>query len=229
MDREVIRPEDFFRTASDWIAGRILDAQKGDGIFALSLCGGSTPGPIYKALAARSDIDWNRVLITFGDERCVGPDDEQSNYRMVKESLLDPAGIPASNVIRIEGELDPAEAARKCEARLRKFAEAEGVDIFAHDLILLGMGDDGHTASLFPDTAALEEKDRWVMENRVDTFDSHRITFTYPLIAAAKDVFFLVNGSNKHEVADAVLNGDPQYPSTAITAAEKVVWFIGDS
>ena len=91
MSMEVIRTDDFFASATEWIAGRIVEAQKDGGIFRLSLCGGSTPAPVYSALAARDDIDWNRVLLTFGDERTVGPEDEQSNYRMVKQSLIDPA------------------------------------------------------------------------------------------------------------------------------------------
>lgn len=227
MSVEVIRTDDFFASATEWIAERIVDAQKDGGIFRLSLCGGSTPAPVYSALAARDDIDWNRVLLTFGDERTVCPEDEQSNYRMVKQSLIDPAGVPGSNVIRICGELDPAEAAERCEAQLRKLAKLAGEDCFVHDLILLGMGDDGHTASLFPETAALSESDRWVVENFVPKFDTHRITFTYPLIAAAKEVLFLVNGAAKHPMAERVLGGDPELPASAIEGGQ-VFWFIGE-
>lgn len=226
MEAEVTWTKDFVAEATDWIAGRIVAAQEDGGIFRLSLCGGSTPRPVYAALAAREDIDWARVLLTFGDERAVGPEDDQSNYRMVRESLLDPAEVPAANVVRICGELDPAEAAERCEGQLRKLAQLAGEDRFVHDLVLLGMGDDGHTASLFPGTAALEEEERWVVENFVPKFDSSRITFTYPLIAAAKEAAFLVNGANKHEVAKAVLDGDTQYPSARIQAGQ-IRWFIG--
>lgn len=226
MDAEVIRTNNFFEDATEWIAGRIVEAQKDGGIFRLSLCGGSTPAPVYSGLAARKDIDWERVLITFGDERAVPPDNDQSNYRMVKASLLDPAGIPGSNVVRMCGEMDPAEAAERCEGQLRKLAQIAGEEVFVHDLILLGMGDDGHTASLFPETKALTETEKWVVANFVPKFDTYRITFTYPLIAAAKEVLFLVNGAAKHEMVENVLAGKPEYPSSAITAG-KVFWFVG--
>ncbi|MEX2581334.1 MAG: 6-phosphogluconolactonase [Verrucomicrobiales bacterium] len=222
----MIRTDDFVAETTAWIAGRIVGAQKDGGIFRLSLCGGSTPAPIYSALAARDDIDWERVLLTFGDERAVGPDDDASNYRMVRESLVDPAGVPASNVVRICGELDPAKAAERCEDQLRKLARLAGETCFVHDLILLGMGDDGHTASLFPGTKALEETERWVVENFVPKFDAYRITFTYPLLAAAKEVAFLVNGSAKHAMAQRVLDGDPELPASAVKA-DRVCWFIG--
>lgn len=226
MEAEVIQTSNFAEDAIAYIKARIVDAQKEGGIFRLSLCGGSTPAVVYRGLAASDEIDWERVLLTFGDERTVPPEDEQSNYRMVKESLLDPAGVPASNVVRICGELDPAEAAERCEGQLKKLAQLAGEETFVHDLVLLGMGDDGHTASLFPETKALEESERWVVENFVPKFDTFRITFTYPLIAAAKEVLFLVNGAAKHEMAENVLGGDPAYPASSIEAG-KVKWMIG--
>jgi len=226
MEADVIYPKEFFEEATRWIAERILAKQAGGGVFRLSLCGGSTPAPIYRALAEWPGIDWERVMVTFGDERCVGPEDPQSNYRMVKEAMLDASGIPASNVLRICGELPPAEAAERCETHLRKLAKLAGEPCFVHDLTLLGMGDDGHTASLFPGTQALSESERWVVENEVPQLDTWRITFTYPLIAASREVLFLVNGAGKHARAREVLAGDPQFPASAITAG-KVVWMIG--
>ena len=226
MEATVIRTEDFFADATAFIAERIVAAQGGGGIFRLSLCGGSTPAPVYRALAEDERIDWERVLITFGDERTVPPDHDDSNYRMVRESLIDPAGVPSGNVVRMAGEIEPHEAAERCEGQLRKLAGIAGEECFVHDLVLLGMGDDGHTASLFPETDALDESERWVVANFVPKFDTHRITFTYPLIAAAKEVLFLVNGANKHAMAEKVLAGDPAYPASAITAGE-VSWMIG--
>ena len=226
MNADVIRTESFLSDATDWIAKRIVATQEAGRIFRLSLCGGSTPKPVYRALAEREDIDWERVLITFGDERTVPPDDEQSNFRMAKESLLDPAPVPGANVVRMCGELDPPEAAERCEEQLRKLARLAGEDCFTHDLVLLGMGDDGHTASLFPDTEALRERDRWVVSNYVPKFETSRITFTYPLIAASREVLFLVNGVSKHEMAEKVLAGDPAYPASAIEAG-RVTWIIG--
>jgi len=226
MEAEVIYPENFVGEATAFIAERILAKQAGGGVFRLSLCGGSTPAPIYGGLAAWPGIDWERVMLTFGDERPVPPDHAQSNYRMVEEALLDPSGIRPANVLRICGELPPAEAAERCETHLRKLAKLAGEPCFVHDLTLLGMGDDGHTASLFPGTAALEEKERWVIENHVPQLDTWRITFTYPLIAASREVLFLVNGANKHARAREVLAGDPEFPASAITAG-KVWWMIG--
>lgn len=226
MEAEVSYTDDFVADAVAWIAGRILAKQSGGGVFRLSLCGGSTPAPVYRNLAIHPGIDWERVLLTFGDERCVGPEDPQSNYRMVSETLLDAAGVRASNVLRILGELPPTEAAERCETHLRKLARISGEACFVHDLVLLGMGDDGHTASLFPGTAALDERGRWVVANEVPQLGVSRITFTYPLIAAAREALFLVNGAAKHARAKEVLAGDPVFPASAITAGS-VRWIIG--
>jgi 6-phosphogluconolactonase len=222
----VLRPNDFFAEAAEWIAGRLVAAQQRDGWARLSLCGGTTPAPIYAQLATRSDINWQQVIITFGDERCVGPDDEQSNYRMARLSLLESAGIPENNVIRIEGELAPSDAAKRCEDRLLGLAKSAGDAWFRHDLILLGMGDDGHTASLFPDTTGLSVTDHWVVANYVPKFEAHRITFTYPLLAVARDILFLVNGAGKHAMVDQVLAGDPNLPASAVRA-DSVTWMVG--
>ncbi len=226
MNAAVSYPEDFVATATEAIASRILAKQASGGVFRLSLCGGSTPAPVYRALATWSGIDWERVMLTFGDERTVGPEDPQSNYRMVKENLLDASGIPTTNVLRILGELKPDDAATRCETHLRKLAKIAGESVFVHDLILLGMGDDGHTASLFPGTQALQETERWVVANEVPQLNTQRITFTYPLIAAAKEVLFLVNGAAKHDRAKEVLAGDPAFPASAIRAG-RVEWLIG--
>jgi len=226
----IIRLTDFVAETTNWIAEKIVAAQVDPtGIFRLSLCGGGTPRPIYAALAAREDIDWTRVLITFGDERAVAPDSDQSNYRMAKETLLDAANVPAANVMRIAGELDAEEAASRCDQQLSKLALLAGEPIFVHDLVLLGMGDDGHTASLFPDTKALAETEKTVVSNFVDKFDSWRITFTYPLIDAAKEIAFLVNGEAKHPMAETVLAGNPDLPASIITekAGDRVTWLIG--
>jgi len=227
MEPEVIRTREFVSDAANRVVSRLLAAQTDGGIFRLSLCGGSTPAAVYRALAEHPGIDWQRVLLTFGDERTVPPDDPQSNYRMVKEALLDPAGVPATSVLRLSGELPPDEAASRAEGQLRKLASLAGETVFRHDLVLLGMGDDGHTASLFPGTAALEETERWVVANCVPQLDTERITFTYPLIAGADEVLFLVNGKAKHAMAERVLSGDPAYPASSVRA-RKVTWLIGE-
>lgn len=225
---EVIETLDFASEAAELIAAKILRKQAKGAVFSLSLCGGSTPAPIYKALAANPDIDWERVLITFGDERCVGPDDEQSNYRMSKAALLDPAGVPDKNVVRIEGELDPPEAAQKCEQRLRDLAKTTGDEIFKHDLVLLGMGEDGHTASLFPGSTALEEDQRWVSENFVASQDNWRLTMTYPLLNAADETLFLISGEKKKKIMQEILTGDADYPAASIKPdSGQLTWVTG--
>lgn len=226
---EVIEAEDFVGEAVELIAARISGKQARGGAFRLCLCGGSTPAPIYRILSEQGGIDWRRVVITFGDERCVGPEDGQSNYRMARESLLEPAGIPADNVVRMEGELDPRVAAEKCEQRLRKFARESGEGIFKHDLVLLGMGGDGHTASLFPGSEALQESARWVRENYVPSQDSWRLTMTYPLINAAEEVVFLVTGEEKRAIMDEIIAGGAEYPAVKIQPdSGKLTWLVGD-
>lgn len=225
---ELIEVEDFVAEACERIAAKIIYKQIQGDTFRLSLCGGSTPTPIYSALSERKDIDWQRVLITFGDERCVGPEDGQSNYRMARRSLLKPAGIPEDNVVRMEGELEPSEAAQKCEQRLKKLAEASGEDIFKHNLILLGMGEDGHTASLFPGSAALVESECWVMENFIARQDSWRLTMTYPLINAADEVMFLITGKKKKAIAEEIFDGGAEYPAAKVQPESgKITWLVG--
>jgi 6-phosphogluconolactonase len=225
---EVIRTENFVEDAAERIASRIRRVQEGDRRFRLSLCGGGTPRPVYEALAQCKDVDWQRVIVTFGDERCVGPKDEASNYRMARESLLKPARVPEENVVRIEGEREPEDAARVCELRLRDMAKATGDLIFEHDLVLLGMGDDGHTASLFPGTAALEENERWVISNYVPKFESSRVTFTFPLIQAAEEVMFLVTGEAKLPVVGEAVVGIGGHPAGSVKPdSGKVTWLLG--
>lgn len=224
---DVIETTDFVSEAVAFIASRIVAKQaERFAVFRLSLCGGSTPRAIYSALAERIDIDWERVLLSFGDERCVPQDHADSNYRMVKEALLDPAGVPRGSVMRMAGEMDPTEAAQRYDGQLRKLAQLAGEPVFVHDLILLGMGEDGHTASLFPETAALAETERWAVANEVPKFDSWRLTLTYPIINAAKEVVFLVTGENKRPLVEAILAGGSPYPAEGVKAA-KVSWLLG--
>src|SRR5262249_33584759 len=136
--------------------------------FRIALSGGNTPAPVYARVAADSHgFPWERVLFTFGDERCVLPDDPQSNFRMARENLFVPAAVPEKSIIRMRGEIDPQTAAQQYQDQLDAIATERGEPIYQHDLILLGLGDDGHTASLFPGTAALEEGARRVVANFV--------------------------------------------------------------
>jgi 6-phosphogluconolactonase len=224
MKPDIIHSPDFVNDAVALLETSAHDAIAARGAFNLALSGGNTPKPVFEAFAKR-DIDWSKVVITFGDERCVPPDDEQSNYLMARRTLLDAIPIPAANVLRMKGEIAPAEAAREYEAELRARA---GGGVFRHDLILLGMGPDGHTASLFPGTPALAERERLVVENYVPKMSMWRITFTYPLIDAARHVCFLVNSAGKDAILDEVFSGTSDYPCAAVAPTDgRLTWLLG--
>jgi 6-phosphogluconolactonase len=177
------------------------------GRFTVALSGGSTPRALFQLLATDSftaRIDWSSVQVFWGDERGVPPEHPDSNYRMASETLLDYVPVPESNVHRMQGELDPTRAANAYSEILRQTFE-ESPPVF--DLILLGMGDDGHTASLFPGTAAVYERNRWVVGHFVGRLQTWRITLTPVVINAARTVLFLVSGANKAERLKQVLEG----------------------
>ena len=195
-------------TAARYFVDRAGEAIARGGRFAVALSGGSTPRAMFVRLAAtplREAVDWPRVHVFWGDERMVGPDDEASNFRMARETLLDAVNLPAANIHRIRGEDRPALAALACELDLRDFFRTPHVPVF--DLVLLGLGDNGHTASLFPGTAALCEKERLAVAQYVEVVGQWRVTFTVPLINAAAHVAFLVAGAGKADVLQRVLHG----------------------
>ena len=177
------------------------------GRYSLALSGGSTPRALHLRLAAlplRDQVEWQRVHIFFGDERCVAPDDAQSNYHMAYETLLSQVGVPKANVHRMRGELDPGEAARLYEVELQAYF---GTESPSFDLILLGMGDNGHTASLFPGLSAVHEQTRWVVAEYVAEVSMWRITLTPVVLNAARSDVFLVSGTAKAEMLKRVLEG----------------------
>lgn len=184
------------------------------GIFTLSLAGGSTPRKLYTLLATDPtyrDFPWEQTHLFFGDERQVPPSHIDSNYLMVAGTLLTSGRVPAANVHRVHTELPDANmTAADYDIELRTFFNA--TMRFNHcprfDVILLGMGPDGHTASLFPGSKGLEENDRWVIANWVEKFKSFRITFTFPVLNAARAVMLLVAGADKTEMMHDVLVGD---------------------
>jgi 6-phosphogluconolactonase len=179
------------------------------GRFVVALSGGSTPRATHALLATgefAAGVDWPHVHVFWGDERCVPPDHPDSNYRMARETLLDRVPIPADNIHRIRGELDPDQAATTYQAELEAVLDADG----QFDLILLGMGADGHTASLFPGTAALHEHTRWVVAHYVDKLSAWRITLTPVIINAAAHVTFIVAGSGKAGRLREILAGPYQ-------------------
>ncbi len=181
------------------------------GRFTVALAGGSTPAELYRLLAQtpwREQVDWPRTLIFFGDERCAPPDHAWSNYRMAAATLLDHVPLPPGNICRMAGERPPADAARDYAAALRRAFGLAGSARPRFDLVLLGLGDDGHTASLFPGTAALAERRRLVVANDPPGYVQpavSRITLTFPALNAARAVMFLVAGAGKAEKVQAIL------------------------
>lgn len=224
MHPEILRTKNFVRDAVALIERAADTALSERGVFRIGLSGGSTPRPVYEALA-KSRAAWNRWEFTFGDERCVPPEDPQSNYRMAREALLDAITIPQENILRMRGEEAPEEAAAHYEQALRE-RNASG---YRHDLLLLGMGDDGHTASLFPGTTALGESQKWVAANFVPQFGVHRITLTFPLLNAARHVLFLVNTRGKERVLEEVLSGKSDYPCAKVRpTAGNLTWLLAE-
>jgi 6-phosphogluconolactonase len=226
MHPEILRTKNFVRDAVALIERAADTAIFERGHFRIGLSGGNTPRLVYEELAGKNDA-WDNWVFTFGDERCVPPDDVQSNYRMVRETLFDGTPIPPRNVLRMRGEDDPARAAADYEAELRE--HAGHAPMYRHDVLLLGMGDDGHTASLFPGTPALDVSDRWVVSNFVPKFNAHRITLTYPVINAARHVVFLVKSSGKEEMLEKVFSGKWDFPCNRVRPVEgNLTWLLGE-
>ena len=201
--------------AQRWLETAARAVQKLDH-FVVALSGGSTPRLLYRRMTEspfREKAPWDRTFFVFGDERCVPPDDESSNYRMAREMLFEPLGIAEHRVLRMKGEDKPEDAARRYEVRLGDLFLTRPKPSF--DLVLLGVGPDGHTASLFPGTAALAERERWVAANRVPQLDAWRLTLTLPALASAGRVLFLATGTEKARVIAEAFGGvphDPPYP-----------------
>ena len=225
MTPEIIHSSNFVADAVSLIEREADIAIFERGEFHLGLSGGNTPRPVFQELARRRDA-WQEWIFSFGDERCVPPDSDQSNYRMAKEALFAHAPIPPENILRIRGELDPPVAAQEYEQELRRRSGSHG--FYRHDLLLLGMGEDGHTASLFPGTEALKVTDRWVVANFVPKFNAYRVTLTYPIINAARHVCFLVNSKGKDTILTEVFSGKSDYPCAAVRPTEgNLTWILG--
>lgn len=179
----------------------------------IAISGGSTPKAMFQLLADPSkpylrDIPWDRLELFWVDERTVGPTDPDSNYRMTNEAMLQHVPLAADHIHRIEGELEPTVAAARYESTIRNVFKLEGAQTPTFDLVLLGMGDDGHTASLFPHTEAIHEMSAIVTANAVPQKDTTRITLTWPVINAGREVAFLIEGAAKAAVLRSVLLGD---------------------
>ena len=220
--RILTTPQELFEAAAEEVVRAAKEAVTQRGRFTIALSGGSTPKNLFNLLAtnARTVLPWDRMFFFWGDERHVPPTDPDSNYRMAEETMLSKIPVAAGNVFRIAAENpDAAAAAEAYEQTLRKFFQLGPGQVPIFDLILLGMGPDGHTASLFPGSAGLQEKSRLVIANWVDKLKTSRLTLTLPVLNAARCVAFLVSGTDKAPALHAVLEGDvsgEQYPSKLI-------------
>jgi 6-phosphogluconolactonase len=221
-------PEELAEASARDFATMTQEAMDERGRFAVALAGGSTPKATYEVLARdyTNELDWSRVHVFFGDERTVPPDDEDSNYRMAYETLL--SHVPVGSVHRMRGELPPDEAAAAYEEELRAFFGQ--VDVPRFDLILCGLGEDGHTLSLFPETAALDVNDRWVVANPVLMLGTTRLTLTIPVLNESRAVTFLVAGESKAEALKEVLEGDADpraYPAKLVRPESRdLTWMV---
>lgn len=231
--RTLTTPQELFEAAAEEVVRAANEAVAQRGRFTIALSGGSTPKNLYHLLAtnAKTALPWERMFFFWGDERHVPATDSESNYRMVDEALLSKSPVEAANVFRIPAENPVAAAAAEAyEQTLRKFFALQPGEFPRFDLILLGMGPDGHAASLFPGTAALQERSRLVVANWVEKFKTSRITLTLPVLNAARCVAFLVSGTEKAAALHAVLEGNApgeQYPSKLVRPSDgKLIWFV---
>lgn len=222
----LVSPEDrFVSAAADAIATRIASVIEARGRCRLVLAGGGTPRPIYEALACREQLAWSEVDFFWGDERAVGPDHEQSNYRMAREVLLEPLGVSDAHVFRIEGERPAAEA---CDAYVATLGDSP------LDVVLLGMGGDGHTASLFPGDPASVEMTASVVVTNSPKPPAVRISLSLPTLNAAKHVIVLVAGSGKADrlaqVWRELANGPRQLPVARVRPTDgELLWLLDDA
>lgn len=221
--------EDLSRELCDSFCELAEETIEREGKFRVALSGGSTPQQLY-TLLRDEDLDWDHMRLYWGDERNVPLDSEESNARMTRDALLQPAQVPASSYFPVPINVDdPAGAARAYEEMLRE--EFDG-DFPRWDLVLLGLGDDAHTASLFPGTAALDERERWFVENWVPKFDSYRLTLTFPAINSAKRVWFMVAGEGKRRALQNVWNEEKdfhRFPAQNITPDGELTWWLDEA
>jgi 6-phosphogluconolactonase len=224
-------PSALFRAAADEFARCAKDAVTARGRFTVALSGGSTPKSLYALLATYAALPWEKAYFFFGDERHVPPDSPESNYRMAREAMLSKIPAPASNVFRVPAEApDADQAASDYDQTIREFFKAMPGSFPRFDLILLGIGPDGHTASLFPKTKALHEKSRLFVANWVEKFKTSRLTLTLPVLNNAAEVMFLVSGQDKAPALREVLQGNQPgdiYPAKLVQPANgKLIWLV---
>jgi 6-phosphogluconolactonase len=199
------------------------------GRFTISLSGGNTPRAVYALWAEQKDsFPWTKTFFFFGDERSVPPDHPDSNYRMAREALLAKVPVPEENVFRIPAELGAEAAAEQYQARIREFFKLAPGEWPRFDLVLLGMGEEGHTASLFPGSTAMTDTSKLVVSNWVEKLKTDRITFTFPLINSAGEAMFIVTGQSKAEIIkDVFLTEDENYPVQRVRPTQgRLLWIV---
>ena len=219
----------FYRRGAEIIAETAEAAAAARGRFTIALSGGHTPTKLFELLASdpyRSRIPWDRTLVFWGDERCAPPDHKDSNYKLAYDLLLSKVPVPEANVFRMKGEAaSPAEAALEYEGLLKRTFEDRPFPKF--DLMRQGMGDDGHTASLFPGSPALGESQRWIVANRVEKLKAYRLTVTFPVINAARRMLMMISGAAKAEVLYKVLGGlSVGYPVERVKPQGDSLWLL---
>ncbi|HZI28002.1 MAG TPA: 6-phosphogluconolactonase [Gemmatimonadaceae bacterium] len=241
-DIEVLpNAERLAETAAHQFVAAANTAIEAHGKFTVALSGGSTPRKVYARLATEpfvSNLDWSRVHFFWGDERCVAPNHQASNFRMARETLLDHVPVVEANKHRIHGEDDPAEAALSYERILRRvfrtpIGPPRSAPLARIDLVLLGLGNDGHTASLFPNGASLRASDQWVTAEYVHAVSMWRVTLTATVINAAAEVVFIASGSAKADIVRQVLQGPyrpHELPAQLIAPADgRLRWLLDAS
>lgn len=229
---EILRdPKEVATRAAEIFVATANEAIKIQGRFSIALSGGSTPKALFELLAREpyvSQIEWQHIHVFWSDERCVAPEDEQSNYRMANEALLKRVPIPQTQIHRMHGEDEPQMAAKNYEQELIAHFKS---DEPRFDLILLGMGDDGHTASLFPNTTAIDENKKLTAAPFVDKFKTHRLTFTFKTINAAAKIVFLITGASKAETLKAILSvAKKDLPASLVKPKNgETLWLIDEA
>lgn len=223
--------DELILSLAERIAELTQTMQKAKGYFAIALSGGSTPKPLYEALATPPisyKVPWNCGYFFMVDERCVPETSNESNFKMIFESMLSKVPVLDTNIFPVHfQDVDPERAADDYGKRVQEAFKLGDGSFPAFDIVLLGLGDDGHTASLFPGTDALKETSRIVVANYVDKFSHHRITLTQPAINNASHVYFLVSGQSKAEIVSSVVGGEQAYPANLIhPLTGELAWYL---
>ena len=218
------------KALAEWLVKDVQKVLLQQNRYSIALSGGSTPKSFYELLAKdyADKIDWTKVHVFFDDERYVPFTDERNNAAMVHQALIQHVNIPASQVHNMQTDVSPINSAKAYELLLHQFFDDQQ---HTFDLVLLGMGDDGHTLSLFPGTAVVNERVKWVSEVLLDTAGNYRITLTAPVVNMAEKIIFLITGQGKAQMLQKVLQGPAnQFPSQLIQPASKnLMWFIDDA